>query len=143
MLDSADPLEGWANTDVLATFSGPASKDLYGKLYYHVKDVLRTFYRRMSSLECNIQMFSIDAQELRSHLQESSFARIDVSLKQTCKSLTKISRQSFVDTSQGFEHCRPSISWDKFSHQKFSTTFTKSSYQCSRNAHCAIYECSS
>ncbi|KYG40502.1 hypothetical protein M433DRAFT_116968 [Acidomyces richmondensis BFW] len=79
MPDSADPLEGWANPDVFATFNGPASKDLYGKLYYYVKGVLRSFCQRMSSLECNIQMFSIDAQELASHLQVSSFARIDVS----------------------------------------------------------------
>jgi hypothetical protein len=80
MADSADPIEGWANGDVLATFSGPASRDLYGKLYYYVKDILQSFHHRMSSLECNIQMFSVDAQGPSSHLQESSLARIDVSL---------------------------------------------------------------
>jgi hypothetical protein len=34
----------------------------------------------MSSLECTIQVFSIDARKLPGHLEENSFARIDVSL---------------------------------------------------------------
>jgi hypothetical protein len=82
MPDSADPLEGWANKDVLSTFSGPATKDLYGKLYYHVKNILRSFHRRMRSLELNIQMFNLDARELPNHLQAGSFARVDVGLVQ-------------------------------------------------------------
>src|SRR4051794_20894642 len=78
MPDSADPQEGWANNDILATSSGIASSDLYGKLYYHVKKVLRSFLERLSSLECIIQLASIDARVLPDHLQIDSFARIDV-----------------------------------------------------------------
>ncbi|KAF2675332.1 hypothetical protein BT63DRAFT_366383 [Microthyrium microscopicum] len=39
----ADALRCWAHKNVLSTSSGLASNDLYGKLCYHVKDVLRRF----------------------------------------------------------------------------------------------------
>ena len=81
MPDSADPLEGWTYKDVLATYSGPASSDIYGKLYYYIKDILRSFHRRLSTLDCNIQLFNIDARELPNYLQKDSFARVDVRIK--------------------------------------------------------------
>lgn len=128
MPDSADPLEGWANPDVFATFNGPASKDLYGKLYYYVKGVLRSFCQRMSSLECNIQMFSIDAQERASHLQVSSFARIDVSCSQAFTTVTRIWVQfSILMLSQGFKYCRRCISWAESSYHEISAPLTESS----------------
>ncbi len=83
MPDSADPIEGWADIDVLNTFSGRATKDLYGKLYYHVKNILECFHRRISLLSCNIHMFNVDSRKLPSYVNENCFARIDVSFNQT------------------------------------------------------------
>lgn len=48
--DNADPLNGWLLKDIDATSSGPATADIYGKLFFHVRGVLGSFLRRLSGL---------------------------------------------------------------------------------------------
>ncbi|KAH7361664.1 hypothetical protein B0T11DRAFT_327821 [Plectosphaerella cucumerina] len=42
------PTNGWCTEDVFNTSSGAATSDTYGKLYYHVREVLRGFLQNMA-----------------------------------------------------------------------------------------------
>lgn len=77
MKDSADPLEGWAYTDMLG---GPATNDIYGRLFSFLMKLLSDFYRRLKSLHVDFQMFNVDAQKLDLYLQGGTFARVEVSI---------------------------------------------------------------
>lgn len=78
----ADPLDGWLPRDVAATSSGPATADIYGKLFRHVRGVLESFLDRLSCLEVNFRLLQVDATELKGHPElvqdQESFNRIDV-----------------------------------------------------------------
>jgi len=77
--DSADPIEGWLFKDILDTFAGGASHDIYGKLYYLVKDTLTSFRERLQLLDVSFNLFNLDARkELSKHLSIGTFARIEV-----------------------------------------------------------------
>ena len=78
MHDNADPLNGWSLKEVQNTSSGPAANDIYGKLFYHVRTVLRAFLLRVSGLQVSFQLFQLDASELPDHLGAGSFSRIEV-----------------------------------------------------------------
>lgn len=79
MRDNADPLNGWSSKEVEDTSSGPASADIYGKLFYHVRAVLRAFILRLSDLPVSFRLFQMDVSDLPSLLESGSFSRIEVS----------------------------------------------------------------
>lgn len=78
MRDNADPLNGWSLEEVENTSSGPAAADIYGKLFYHVRTVLRAFLIRLSGLQVSFQLFQLEASDLPHYLGGSSFSRIEV-----------------------------------------------------------------
>lgn len=78
MLDSADPLNGWSLKEVEQCSSGPATADIYGKLFYHVRAVLRAFLVRLSGLQVSFRLFQMDAADLTDYLESGSFSRIEV-----------------------------------------------------------------
>lgn len=81
--DSADPLDGWHHVDLYQTPYGPASNDMYGKLYSHVRSILLDFHKRLSSTTTEFRLLSVDAQALDKYLDDETFARVEVSLPQS------------------------------------------------------------
>jgi hypothetical protein len=79
MHDNADPLNGWSMKEVEATPTGPATSDIYGKLFHHVRLALKVFLERISSSSVTFELFQVDASDLPSHLEKRTFDRIEVS----------------------------------------------------------------
>ncbi|KAK3901827.1 hypothetical protein C8A05DRAFT_16048 [Staphylotrichum tortipilum] len=81
MPDNADPLNGWSTRQVEYCDTGPATADIYGKLFYHVNSVMRAFILRLSTLQAVFRLFQTDAAELvkSPNLEAGSFSRIEVS----------------------------------------------------------------
>jgi hypothetical protein len=77
MKDSADPIDGWDLREVLKV-CGPASNDIYGKLYCLLSSLFSRFYQRLSMLEIHLELLNIDAQSLPDHLRGRTFSRIEV-----------------------------------------------------------------
>lgn len=78
MKDSADPLEGWSSEEVADTSSGPASADIYGKLFYYLHGQLRSFLDRLSSLKISLKILQIDISSLPDHIDNATLSRIEV-----------------------------------------------------------------
>ena len=80
MKDDAEPLHGWSLREVLEQRAGPASNDLYGKMYRHLHDLLSSFRRRLrTSHSCNFKLFHVDAKVLAGQLGDAvTFDRIEV-----------------------------------------------------------------
>jgi hypothetical protein len=76
--DNADPLNGWSAKEVEDTSSGPATADIYGKLFYHLCAMLRAFLLRLSGLGVSFRLFQVDASDLPDYLETESFSRIEV-----------------------------------------------------------------
>ena len=76
--DSADPIDGWAFKDVMDTFIGALINDVYGKLYFYIKDVLTSFRQRVQTLKISFNLFQADARSLTEYLSRGTFARIEV-----------------------------------------------------------------
>ncbi|KAI0410710.1 hypothetical protein F5X98DRAFT_368641 [Xylaria grammica] len=64
MKDSADPQHGWSTEKVAQTSSGPATADLYGKIFYFLRATLRCFLVRLSESAVSFQLFSTDVESL-------------------------------------------------------------------------------
>jgi hypothetical protein len=79
MNDNADPLHGWSSDEVAATSAGPATADIYGKLFFYIRGMLRSFLGRLPSLRLSFKLFQLDATCLPDHLENDSFSRIEVS----------------------------------------------------------------
>lgn len=78
MKDNADPLDGWSLEDVADVSSGPATADIYGKLFYYIRQLLRSFLDRLSSLDVSFKLFQVDASFLPDHFELDAFSRIEV-----------------------------------------------------------------
>ena len=79
MKDSADPLDGWSLPTILKQNAGPASNDVYGKLYRHLSDLLRSFLHSLAARPSAFHFLHTDANDLADHLRdESGFDRIEV-----------------------------------------------------------------
>lgn len=78
--DSADPCEGWAAKDIKDFFVGDLVNDVYGKLYFYIKDMLTSFCRRIETLKVSFNLFQTDATSLVDHFSPGTFARIEVDL---------------------------------------------------------------
>lgn len=79
MKDSADPLGGWSSEEVADMSSGPATADIYGKLFYYIRRLLRSFLDRLSSLDVSFKLFQVGASSLPDHFELDAFSRIEVS----------------------------------------------------------------
>lgn len=88
MKDCARPANGWCTEDVFKTPCGGATSDTYGKLFYHIWEVLGKCLRNMRRLEFNIHMMQANAEILTANLPRDSFSRIEVSLDIPMKSKT-------------------------------------------------------
>lgn len=82
MMDSASPLEGWNSSEILATDAGPATGDLYGKLFHHISDHLGKFHNRLVHHASDFSFLNVDAKSLQDQtlLKGRTFARIEVRL---------------------------------------------------------------
>lgn len=78
MHDNADPLSGWSSKEVEATSSGPATADVYGKLFYYIREQLRAFLTRLSDLPVSFELFQMDVADLGDNLTRGLFSRIEV-----------------------------------------------------------------
>ncbi|KAE9365085.1 hypothetical protein N431DRAFT_473171 [Stipitochalara longipes BDJ] len=84
MMDSANPLEGWAIEDIMG-MAPVAKNDLYGGLYHLVKGFLLQFCDGIALRPTRFQLLYVDAAELPGVLtvvgkdQQHSFDRIEVS----------------------------------------------------------------
>ncbi|KAH0425491.1 hypothetical protein CcaCcLH18_10950 [Colletotrichum camelliae] len=79
MYDDADPLDGWCANGVQKTQTGPATADIYGKLFISLRTILQTFLRRISSSQISFRLFHMNVAALPNFLETSSFSRIEVS----------------------------------------------------------------
>lgn len=68
MNDSSDPMEGFAVPDVIASGHrhGVPANDLYGHLYFHVRDLLLTFVAKCRHHTVHITLTAADASDLAS-----------------------------------------------------------------------------
>lgn len=75
--DQADPLGGWPMGEVKETPS-PASQDLYGRLFFYLRNVLCGFIRKTATGKIHFELSSYDVKELRpSH--NGKYDRIEAS----------------------------------------------------------------
>lgn len=79
MKDSADPFGGWSLDEVAATSSGPANADIYGKLFYYIHGLLRSFLNRLASLKTSFKLFQLDVAQIPGHIEDDTLSRIEVS----------------------------------------------------------------
>ncbi|KAJ5356800.1 hypothetical protein N7517_011409 [Penicillium concentricum] len=78
MDDKADPLTGWSIQEVYGTKTSAAA-DVYGKLFVHLRKVMKKFLDRLSIMSVDFEMVNMDAKELLLHLAEDHYTRIEVS----------------------------------------------------------------
>lgn len=78
MHDNADPLNGWSVEEVERTSTGPATSDIYGKLFYYLRSLLNAFLNRISSSNVAFELLQMDVAELPRHLEGRFFDRIEV-----------------------------------------------------------------
>ncbi|EGP86268.1 uncharacterized protein MYCGRDRAFT_86714 [Zymoseptoria tritici IPO323] len=77
--DEDDPLNGWDWGEIMRTDSGPATNDLYGKLYFLLSEKLARFVRRIRSGPFHFHFHSRDAAILPKVFTNIRFARIETS----------------------------------------------------------------
>ncbi|RBA21223.1 hypothetical protein FPRO05_07537 [Fusarium proliferatum] len=76
---SCEPLDGWSAKDVEMTQHGPATSDIYGKLFTYLRSVLKHFISRIANKRITFQLLHLNATDLLDHLKKGSFDRIEVS----------------------------------------------------------------
>jgi hypothetical protein len=74
----SDPLHGWSMKDIEATSTGPATSDIYGKLFHHLRSLLKGFLERMERSTMSFRLLQMDAIDLPNHLAKQRFDRIEV-----------------------------------------------------------------
>ncbi|KAJ6011517.1 hypothetical protein N7451_002929 [Penicillium sp. IBT 35674x] len=79
MKDSADPLCGWSLEEVLHTSSGPATADVYGKLFFFLRGQLHSFLSRMQNLRLRFEILNFSPKDLPDRLEKGWYSRIEVS----------------------------------------------------------------
>lgn len=78
MPDNADPLTGWTAKEVHETLNGPASADIYGKLFIYLRTLLSAFLRRLSCSQISFLLHHVDAAALHNYLDKPAYSRIEV-----------------------------------------------------------------
>ncbi|KAM0286534.1 hypothetical protein ACHAO9_008162 [Fusarium lateritium] len=79
MRDNADPLNGWSAKEVESTPNGPAKADIYGKLFHHLRSVLRAFLDSIAGLKVSFSLLQVDVRTLPGRLTDGTFDRIEAS----------------------------------------------------------------
>ncbi|KAI6080278.1 hypothetical protein F4821DRAFT_273945 [Hypoxylon rubiginosum] len=78
MMDNADPVSGWSLKLLLEFDAGPASNDVYGKLYHYLNSLFTGFHCPLRSGRIAFDIFHVDARLLPGSLANNHFDRIDV-----------------------------------------------------------------
>ncbi|ERF68455.1 hypothetical protein EPUS_03773 [Endocarpon pusillum Z07020] len=83
LADSAGPLEGWSIDEVLQKLPD-AKNDIYGALFFYLKDLLTRFCKKIAKISISVQLLHVDAVDLPDTLRqcgvgEDSFDRIELS----------------------------------------------------------------
>ncbi|CAI6332930.1 unnamed protein product [Periconia digitata] len=79
MNHSADPLNGWLHTDYMKK-SRIAEADVYGGLFFFLRDLLLDFCNRLQNTRIEFQFYSMDAADLPTYLRPEglAFDRIEI-----------------------------------------------------------------
>ncbi|KAI0812059.1 hypothetical protein GGR55DRAFT_677657 [Xylaria sp. FL0064] len=78
MSSFSDPLEGWPLAEVRKNELAPKN-DIYGKLFYFVRDLVEKFIVRLKSIKIDIEIHVCHAEELKTKLNGRQFDRIHAS----------------------------------------------------------------
>lgn len=136
MADNADPLQGWSLKDVEDTSSGPATADIYGKLFYHIQAELHTFLNRLSDMQVSFQLLCVDFKdELGCFLERNSFSRIEVGRALESRSYT-ISQ--YLDANQlnpGLQYFGQLFCWNTLHSCPDGALPPSTAYQPTRDSH--------
>ncbi|KAL4799455.1 hypothetical protein BDV19DRAFT_385223 [Aspergillus venezuelensis] len=79
MTDFDDPVHGWPSEELAATSPSPATSDIYGKLFFYLRDTLSVLHRRLSQTRIYFAMAQMDVADLCSRLVPNSASRINAS----------------------------------------------------------------
>jgi hypothetical protein len=77
MLDNACPRSGWHYNEYMK-HATKAGKDEHGAIFFYVRDLLTKFCTRVQNLSISFTMYSKNARELGSYLQDVKFDRVEV-----------------------------------------------------------------
>lgn len=69
---TASPLGGWDIEEVLKTFKGAAENDIYGKLFFSVRDQIKKFISRLKSSDIEIEIHSFKAEDFNHKLEKNT-----------------------------------------------------------------------
>ncbi|KAI0967379.1 hypothetical protein F4678DRAFT_483231 [Xylaria arbuscula] len=78
MSSFSDPLESWSVEDVAKNELAPKN-DIYGKLFYYVRDMVEKFIVRLKSADIDMEVHHCDANTLRTELAGQQFDSIHTS----------------------------------------------------------------
>ncbi|KAK7973521.1 trehalose-phosphatase [Apiospora saccharicola] len=81
-MDSADPTNGWRMSRIRKKAGSPAAvNDVFGRLYYHVVELVVDVHKRLPSTKLGVEMMQMDANDLFGHLspRQTRFDRIETS----------------------------------------------------------------
>ncbi|CAG8592488.1 7809_t:CDS:1 [Dentiscutata erythropus] len=78
MADSSDPLSGWDIFNIAQVKCGTAKEDIYGKLFFYLREQFEKFVDRLQKLTINFDLYDEDALELGEKLKGRKFDRIHV-----------------------------------------------------------------
>ncbi|KAL2833788.1 hypothetical protein BDW59DRAFT_156589 [Aspergillus cavernicola] len=79
MPDNADPRHGWSLEEVVNISGGAATADMYGKLFFYLRGMLKSFLNRLLNLNASFKLLHLDAASLPEYLEADTFSRIEVS----------------------------------------------------------------
>ncbi|KAI9163503.1 hypothetical protein HJFPF1_05120 [Paramyrothecium foliicola] len=74
--DDADPRHAWPAEEVAKTYSGPATGDMYGRLFYYLRGVFRKFLERASTSKLSLNLMHEVETELKVRLKDELYDRI-------------------------------------------------------------------
>ncbi|KAL4953336.1 hypothetical protein BDW69DRAFT_194896 [Aspergillus filifer] len=70
LMEFCNPLNGW---------SSEATSDIYGKLFFYLRETLHKFIDRLRGSKVSFKLFRLDVEDLTDALKKDSFNRIEVS----------------------------------------------------------------
>ncbi|KAI0838466.1 hypothetical protein F5Y06DRAFT_303779 [Hypoxylon sp. FL0890] len=79
LVEDADPTLEWPMKATLEFNIGPAKNDVYGKLYYYLRQLFVDFHRELRSRPIKFEHLQTDVRSLPNHVSEKRFDRIDAS----------------------------------------------------------------
>lgn len=74
-----EPVRGWSPQVVDDTWNGGAENDIYGKLFFHLRWLISSSLSRLSTMKNTIRILNMPPFGLPSHLNGTTFDRVDVS----------------------------------------------------------------